>query len=1017
MSLSAFATRNLKPILFTVATLCVLGLYAYQQFPVSILPEVNFPAVVVIAESGDRPAKTIEATITKKLEDALTTVPNVRRILSRTKRGSTEIRVDFQWGTDIIQAQQFVDAKVNETRPDLPADTRTETERMNPTVFPILGLTLDSDRMTQAELFNLATYSLKPRLARVPGVARVVVQGGREPEVEVVCDPAKLAALKISLSDVAAAVTASNQVRAVGRMDYQFQQFNLFVDSLGADADALGNIAVPTKAGATVPLSRIADVKPLVADRQTVVSANGTESVLINIVRQPSANSVALTDAVKTEMASLRKALPPGAKLGIFYDQSVLVREAISSVGEAVLIGGVLAVVVLLLFLREVRATIVTAAIIPLTVLITFLLMQLAGLSLNLMTLGALAVGIGLIIDDAIVVVENVFKHIGPGVSVAEAVRFASDEIARPMISSTITTVVVFLPLSLLQGVAGAFFTALALTLTIALMVSLGLALLASPSLCAAFLTTRSHREPGPIFQALARTYERVLRFTLRHRWVVPILGLGILAVTVLMMGQLKSGFMPEMDEGAFILDFYTPPGSSLAESDRLVQRVDAILKDTPEVDTFSRRIGTELGFSITEANKGDYAIMLKSNRKRGMDDVISDVRQRVHEASPGLGADLHQVLEDLIGDLSGNPQPIELKLFGEDPAVLGDLAEGLQKKLSAVKGLADVQSGVIEAGPETSLKVDQGKAGRYGLTPDSLADQVNAALFGTVATNLLVLDRQVPVRVRYPSLYRENPTGLGSVPILTPQGSVLPLRSLGTFVTDPGASELARENQRRLLIMTARLEGMDLGKGVQEVRKVLASTPLPAGVTAEIGGQYQSQQDSFANLIQVLGAAILLVYAVMVFQFGSFTAPTVVLLVMPLALFGAVLGLQLTGTALNVSSFMGAIMLVGIVVKNGILLLDRAHEAEVAGETTEEAVLDAGRQRLRPILMTSLTAILGLFPLALGLGSGAEMQKPLAIAVIGGLTFSTVVTLIFAPALYLMFKGNRSNAPASSAE
>jgi CzcA family heavy metal efflux pump len=1014
VSLSEFATRNIKSILFTVASLCLLGIVAYQSFPVSILPEVNFPAVVVIAESGDRPAKAIEATITRRLEDALTTVPNVKRISSRTKRGSTEIRVDFQSGTDVIQAEQFVNAKVNETRPDLPPDTKTETERMNATVFPVLGLTLDSKSMSQAELYSLAYYSLRPKLSRLPGVARVVVQGGREPEVEVVCDPAKLAAFKLSLSDVATAVSAANQVRAVGLMNYQFQQFHVFVDSLAEDADALGKISVGTRGGVAISLSQVADVQKLVADQQTVVSANGAESVLLNIVRQPSANTVALADAVKQEMVQLRSSLPTGARLGVFYDQSTLVKEAIGSVGEAVLIGGVLAVVVLLLFLREMRSTLVTAAIIPLTVLITFLLMRLAGLTLNLMTLGALAVGIGLVIDDAIVVVENVFKHIQPGVSVAEAVRLASNEIARPMISSTLTTVVVFLPLSLLQGVAGAFFSALAITLTIALMVSLALALLASPSLCAAFLTTRSHREPGPMFQALSRGYESALKLTLRYRWIVPVLGIGILGATFLMMGQLRTGFMPEMDEGAFILDFFTPPGSSLAESDRLVQRVDRILKATPEVESFSRRIGTELGFSITEANKGDYAVMLKTNRHKSMEEVIADVRAKVKEASPGLDPDLHQVLEDLIGDLSGNPQPIEVKLFGEDPAVLGDLAEGLQKKFSAVKGLADVQSGVIEAGPETSFKVDLAKLGRYGLTPDGLADQVNAALFGTVASNLLILDRQVPVRVRYPSSYRANPQALAQIPILTPQSSVVPLNSLGAFVTDPGTSELARENQRRLIIMTARLEKVDLGTAVKAVQKILKETPMPPGVTAEIGGEYQSQTDSFNNLLQVLGAAILLVYAVMVFQFGSFTAPTVVLLVMPLALFGAVVALLVTNTALNVSSFMGAIMLVGIVVKNGILLLDRAHEAEVAGESLEDAVLDAGRQRLRPILMTSLTAILGLFPLALGLGSGAEMQKPLAIAVIGGLTFSTIVTLVFAPALYLMFKrGGRRKVPS----
>jgi CzcA family heavy metal efflux pump len=985
-----------------------MGLAAYQTFPVSILPEVTFPRVIVIAEAGDKPTKTVESGITRPIEEAIAEVPNVKRIVSKTKRGDTEVSVDFNWGTDIFQAEQLVNAKINEIRPDLPADARTSTERMNPTVFPILGLTLTSKTLSPSELYDLAQYTLRPRLARVDGVARVVVQGGLAPEVRVTVDPQRLASLKLSLPEVSQAIAASNVVRSVGRLDYRFQQIQVFVNDETSDVEALKHVVVTERNGAPIELGQLATIANSVEDQTTVVSANGTECVLLNIVRQPSANTVALAAAVKDEMNVLGPTLPQGAQLGIFYDQSVLVRDAIRSVGEAVVIGGVLAVFVLLLFLRDMRATLTTAAIIPLAILITFLFMRIAGLTLNLMTLGALAVGIGLVIDDAIVVVENVFKHLPDSESIAAAVQAASSEIASPMISSTVTTVVVFLPLAFLQGVAGAFFAALAITLSIALMISLGLALLASPSLCAAFLKRSSHRETGRLYERMLDGYERLLRWGMRRPWLIPLSGAVLLAATVMIGLRLSTGFMPAMDEGAFVLDYVTPPGTSLRESDRLLRKVDTILQDTPEVATFSRRTGTELGFSITESNRGDYAVMLKESRHRSIDQVIEDVRGRIAESVPGLDTDFTQVLQDLIGDLAGGAAPIEVKFFGEDEQQIQDIATKFSDDLGKIDGFADIQSGVVQLGPELELNVDSVRAGRLGLTPEAVADQAETSLLGLTPTKLSRADRLVPVRVRFPASVRSDPAAIRNIPIVTPAGVSVPFGSLGSIETHPGSAESTREDQRRVVSVTANTEGMDLSAAITHVQTLLAKTSLPPGVTVELGGQYKSQHESFTNLLEVLALAVLLVYAVMLFQFGSFTAPTVILLIMPLGLFGAVVALWATKTPLNVSSFMGAIMLVGIVVKNGILLLDRAQQGRASGMATPDAVVDAGRRRLRPILMTTLTAILGLFPLALGIGAGAEMQKPLAITVIGGLTFSTIVTLLIGPLLYQRFVGSK---------
>lgn len=1000
MNLTGWAMRNSRAVLFLTALLCVVGGAMYASFPVSILPDVTFPRVVVVADAGDRPTKSVEVAITRPLEESLATVPGVARIRSTVQRGSTEVSVDFNPATDIVAAEAQVNAKVGALRANLPPETATEVQRMNPTVFPIVGLTVNSKSLTQTELWSLATYTLRPRLARVPGVARVVVQGGRPPEIEVAVRPDSLAALGVSLDDVVNAIRATNVVRSVGLLDRRYQQFNVTVEGETTTPEAIGAIVVAQKSGAPIRVRQVADVSLTTVDRTTVVSANGTESVLINLIRQPSANSVAMVEDVKKELKTLQKELPADVRVATFYDQSVLIREAVNGVRDAVGIGAILSVIVLMLFLGNVRATLVTAAIIPITLLITFVLMRLAGLTLNLMTLGALAVGIGLVIDDAIVVVESVFQNLGEAGSVPEAVRRASSQIAAPMISSTLTTVVVFLPLSFLTGVAGAFFSALAVTLSIALMVSLVLALCVSPTLCARFLRADSGGHEGRLFRAVIRGYSGLLHRMLRHKWVViPIAG-AALAGAAFFATKLQTGFMPNMDEGAFVLDYYTPTGTSLAESDRLLRAVDKVLLDTPDIATFSRRTGTELGFTITESNRGDYAVMLKDGSRRPIEEVIADVRGRVDALGPGLQTEYIQVLQDLIGDLAGSPSPVEVKLFGEDKPAVEVAAESLAAKMEGVKGLVDVNSGIVQSGPEIRLNLDPGSVGRVGMTTESVASQANAALLGTVATQVLSGDRQIPVRVRLPSADRADLPAIESLRIATPVGPVR-LKDLGAVEIVPGVTQSSREDQRRLVRVTAGLDGADLGTAVAGVRKALAETKLPVGVTAEIAGQFQSQQESFRNLETVLGASVLLVFIVMLFQFGSFRAPGTILVLMPLALFGATAALWATGTALNVSSFMGVVMLAGIVVKNGILLLDRAEHSIRDGMPVDEAVIEAGEHRLRPILMTTLTAILGLFPLALGIGAGAEMQKPLAVAVVGGLAFSTFLTLLVGPVLY----------------
>ncbi len=1006
MNLSRFATHHAKPILFVTIVLSIVGIWILRSFPVGIIPDMTFPRLVVIVETANRPAEMMVVDVVRPLEQAIATVPGVTRVRSKTQRGATEISVDFAWGTDMITALQLVNSKVSEARPQLPPETDISVERMNPTVFPVLGLSLRAEGLSQSELWSLATYTLCPRLSRVPGVAQVVVQGGRVPEIAVDVDPRRLAAHQLSLDDVEQALTKTNILRATGLMNRRFNQYQVLVSGQMTDPSQLGSVVVAQRGGVPLYLRQVASIHRSVEDRTTIVTADGAESVLINIVRQPNANTVSVVDGVRREIANAKSALPPGMRITSFYDQSTLIHQAVASVRDAVLIGLILAIVVLMLFLGNLRSTLVTVVTIPATLMITFMLLRLSGLTLNIMTLGALAVAIGLVIDDAIVVVENIFRHLSHGETTHTVVRNATSEILMPMISSTLTTVVVFLPLVLLTGVAGAFFAALAITVVITLTVSLFLALLVIPGIAGTFLRTRpGAADHGRVFERVISFYERVLRLGIQHRWAMLGIAVAIIASTGLIATQLGTGFMPTMDEGAFILDYWTPPGTSLLESDRMLSKIDKILQKTPEVTSYSRRTGTELGFAITEPNTGDYAVTLNPGRHRSIETIMDSLRQKIEMEAPGAQIEFVEVLQDLIGDMAGAPAPVEVKLFGQQQEQLAELAPIVAAKLSEIPGAVDVNTSLVESGPALIARIDPSKAGRVGMTADEVATQVNAAMFGDVPTQIVEHDQQVAVRVRYPAGYRNSLANLTNMLIRTPAGFYLPMTMLGRIEKVAGTTEINREDQRRLVTITARLSERDLGSVMRDVQTTMRKISLPPGVTYTFGGQFKSQDESFRMLLVVLILAVLLVFTVMLFQFGSFTIPGVILLVMPLSFFGVTLALWITGTPLNVSSFMGAIMLIGITGENSILLFHQVHTAEKDGVAFEEAVVHAGGVRLRPILMTALAAILALLPLALGLGAGAEMQKPLAIAVIGGLSFSTIFTLVFGPVLYISLR------------
>ncbi|MEP6495093.1 MAG: efflux RND transporter permease subunit [bacterium] len=1017
-SLFGLLAEQRRFVYLAIAVLSGAGIWAAIQLPSAIYPELTFSRVTVVVEGSSLGARQVLFGITRPIEEAVAIVPGVTRVQSRSIRGGSETNINFAPKTDMVVALQQVQARVNQVRTTLPGDLAIEVERLTPSLFPILSYNLQGG--DPATLYDLARYQIKPLISRVPGVGRVDIQASDVREIEVVADPAKLTAQQMTFADLAAAIQASTAVNAVGRMPQDYRQYLIVTTSEAHSTDDIAKIVV----GHGLHVRDLATVTTGTEDHVRIVAGDGTPAALINITRQVGGNTLGIADSVAQIAGGLRKILPPGVVLKPVYDQASLVRDAVKSVRDAMIIGAVLAVVVLLLFLRHGRVTAISASSIPITMAITVGIMALVGQTFNLMTLGAMAIAIGIVIDDAVVITENIVRHAHLRPEKDIAIREAVQELIWPVTTSTITTVVVFLPLGLLTGVEGQFFHALSITLTIAVLVSLVVALTIIPLLSQQFLRMDDIADDaaqpdgrrgflsriGHAIDSLADRYERALGGALRHaRWIIPIAVVLVIA-GVIVQRMAPTGFLPEIDEGAFVLDYWSPGGTALAETDRMVHVVEKTLMATPEITGTSRRTGAELGLFATEQNRGDISVRLKpeGDRSRSTFAVIDEVRGKLEKSVPRLRVEFVQILSDVINDLAGAARPVEIKLFGLDLNGLEAYAKRLEPKLSKVEGLEDFFNGVAEPSAELDMSINQAEANRVGLAPSQVADAVSGALLGVPAGEIRLDDRSVAVRVRAPDSVRFNPRQLAVVPVFSVQThSSVPLGALATFQPVDTRSELLRENQQQMIAMTADLANRSLGPVMVDVKAVLAANPPPPGIRLEIGGQYAGQQQAFRALLLVLALAAFSVIAVMVIQFQSFIEPLVVLVAAPLSFVGAIGLLVITGTPLNVSSFMGLILLVGLIVKNGIILLDfTRHLMKNEGLTLEPALREAARIRLRPILMTTLCTLFGLLPLALGIGAGSDMQKPLALAVIGGLALSTPITLFVVPSLLVAIRG-----------
>jgi CzcA family heavy metal efflux pump len=1003
-----WTARHAKPIIFVILTLAAAGIYLAFSIPVAVFPETDFPRIVVGADNGVAPIDQMLVTVTRPIEEAMNSVPGLDRVKSITSRGTAEVDLYFAWGVDMYRTLELVNAALARVQPMLPPTARLTANRLTFAAFPVMGYSLTSGKVAQTRLWEMATYEMKPRLNRLPGVATVIVQGGQEPEFEIRPDPGKMLQTAVTVPALLDAVKRSNMIDSPGLMEANHQLVLSLVSGQARTPEEIGNIVVKTtNAGLPVRIGDVAAVVHSVKPVYTVVSANGKPAVLLNVNRQPEGNTVRVAQAVSTEIESIRKTLPKGIELEPFYDQSEIVNASIRSVRDAIVIGLVLASLIMVLFLRDWGTSLVAGLVIPVTIVITLVAMRAMGESFNLMTLGGLAAAVGLVIDDAIVVVENIVRHRDTGQSRAESIRLALREISIPLVGSTVTPIVVFLPLVAITGVTGVFFRALAFTIAVALLTSLGLALTWTPTL-SHFLLRSGKRKEAPEEAApgrFTRLYERMLRAALAHPLMLGAAVVALVGASYACYHALGTDLLPEMDEGGFILDYIMPAGSSLEETNRALGQVEAILKGIPEVENTSRRTGLQLGLAqVTEANTGDFTVRLKKDRDRGVEEVISDVRAKVTERLPFLQIEFVQLLSDMIGDLTSTPEPVEVKLFAQDAALLRRWAPKLGDELKKVPGVVDILNGIDNtiSGPAITFKVDPVVAARAGFSAEEIELDASAILQGEPApTPVVIGDRAYAIRVRYPEDARRSVATIRDALLVSANGKAATLGSLAEVIELPGQTEIRRENLQRNVAVTARLENLNLGAGIDAVKKVVDGLGLPPSIRVAYGGLYEEQQRSFKDLAIVLVLAVLLVFTVLLFEFGEFAAPVAILASALLSTSGVFLALLVTGITFNISSFMGLIMVTGIVAKNGILLLDADQRFRAQGMSPFEAMVEAGDRRLRPILMTALATVAGMIPLALALGPGSQMLQPLAVAVIGGVTASMVLSLIVTPAVY----------------
>jgi len=1013
MDIAHWAASHRRSILSVFLFIAVAGILSSFKIPVALFPQVNFPRISINVDAGDRPADQMVIAVTREVEQAVRPIPGVVSIRSTSSRGSAEASVNFAWGTNMSSALLQVESAVNQVMPVLPKGTKFTVRRMEPTVFPVAAYSLTSDKLSQIALRDIGKQQLIPLLSSIEGVARVRIMGGKDLEYRVEVSPVKLNAYGLSFNDVATALSTANVLQAVGRIEENYKLYLTLSDTRIHSIDDIRNTILRSGSNGLVRLNDIARVYSSERPEWLKVSADGKEAALVLIYQQPNSNTVQIVKDIKSRLKDYKNKLSSNLHIANWYDQSQLVIESAASVRDAILIGVMLAALVLFLFLRSLKITLVAIMIVPAALATTVLLLYVLGASFNIMTLGGMAAAVGLIVDDAIVMIEHIVRRLRDKKEHEEhftiSIREAAIEFTRPLAGSSAATIIIFIPLAFLDGVTGAFFKALSLTMASSLIVSFLLSWLAVPLLAEHLLHEKdaSKEDIGPVFRKILNGYKVLMQKLEQRPKFVLIAVVVFLLLSFTAFKQVGSGFIPHMDEGGFVLDFMAPPGTSLVESDRLVQQIETILKANPQVETYSKRTGGGLGGSLHESNAGDFFVRLKPMPRPSIDKIMDQIRAEIDKKVPGLETDLILLMEDLIGDLTAVPQPIEVKLYGDDFQQLMRVAPKVAKVIKGINGIVDVKDGIVLAGDALSIRVDRVKAALEGVDPGQVTQQLQAWLTGVVTTQIQKGVKLVDVRVWTSEKVRRSASDLKNIQLRAPDGHLFPLKRIAELKTLSGQPQITRENLKRMVAVTGRISGRDMGSTIHDVKAALAKEGvLPNSVYYELGGLYKQQQIAFKGLIAVFAAAIGLVFLLLLFLYEEF-ATAISILMMPLLATGMVfIGLWVTGIELNITAMMGMTMIVGIVTEVSIFYFSEYHELIGQNKSKDESLIEAGLNRMRPITMTTLAAILALMPLAFALGQGSAMQQPLAIAIISGLLIQIPLVTIVMPLLYRYLSG-----------
>jgi CzcA family heavy metal efflux pump len=997
-----------NPISVIIAVIIVGGIFLYGQIQVSLFPEITFPKLKVIADNGEQPVDKMMVTVTRPLEDAIKQVPDLKILRSTTSRGTCEISAFLNWGADININQQMLESRISQIKNSLPPDVQIQIEKMNPSILPVIGFTVESDKKTPIELNLIATYTIKPFLSQIEGVSSVGVIGGKTKEFWIELNQLKMSSFSITPEIIRDMLSQNHFITSNGFLS-DYRRLYLSITDAGLyNLNDIENVILRNDGKRLIKLKDVADINVRERTEYTRINANGRQGLLVAILKQPGANLIKLSENVVSRQKELEKILPPDVHLSFYYDQADFVNKAIKSVNDSLWLGLLLALLVAIMFLRSFRASATILITIPVTLLLTIIVLYSIGYTLNIMTFGAIAAAIGLIIDDAVVVVEQIHRthEEFPDRSSNQIVHQGINYLIPSMVGSSISTIVIFVPFMLLGGVAGAYFNVLTNTMIITLVCSFFVTWIGLPVIYLWFSGLRS------LFPEKEKTKVRVTKtrnwvsFFLRKPVISILFVMFLLICIIYILPRLETGFLPEMDEGSIVLDYKAPPGTSLEETDRILIEVEKIIVKIPEVATYSRRTGAQMGFFITEPNDGDYLIHLKDDRKRSTVDVIDDIRKKIEATQPALQIDFGQVIGDMLGDLMASVQPIEIKIFGSDHQTLNDLAQKVAGEVEKIEGVEDVFDGIIIAGPSIEVVPDQEKLAQFKISPASFQFQLQTMTEGNIIGSILEKEQMTAIRMIYPNSLKNSLENIKNRFVFLPDGKLKPLSTLSTISLKEGVAEINRDNLKSVSIVTARLNNKDLGSAMKEIQKTIDSKIfLPQGYNIEYGGEYADQQKSFNELLMILILSSLMVFALMLFLFKDFRAACSILFIAVLGISGSLIALFVTKTPLNVGSYTGLIMIVGIIGENAIFTFQQFTTNRQKG-TVDESLVYAISTRLRPKLMTALGAIIALMPLAVGVGTGAQMHQPLAISVIGGFIIALPLLLIILPTmLHLLYK------------